>query len=352
MTTTLAPTPTRPTTSTPGSPGRQLDTYQAPLTEAAAAALLAMDIDAAAEHAHNAKADNTRRAYKADWLHFVAWCDRRQINPLPATAEIIAAYAAHMADKEGYKLSTIRRRLATISQAHQYAGHESPLGKIAIRETMRGLAKKYRTAQEGKAALVTDDIKAIIQTIDTTTISGQRDAAILLVGFAGAFRRSELVALQRGDVDIKRDGMLITVKQSKTDQLGEGMIKAIPYGKDEKSCPVRALKRWLKTAAIGDTDKTAPLFMPVTAQQTITRRQLHDRTVARLVQKYAAAAGYDPRLYAGHSLRAGFVTAALEAGADLHQAMKQTGHTSERVARKYDRGNNLLKNSAAGRLGL
>jgi len=297
------------------------------------------------DYAAGSKAASTKRAYRADWVNFTRWCDQQGVAALPAAPATIAAYLTTQADT-GKKASTLDRRLAAIAFAHRAAGHDSPTNSLLVASTGAGIRRQIGTAQVGKAPAITEDIRAMLEALPKNS-KGMRDCALLLVGFAGAFRRSELVALNMEDVEFKAAGLVITVRRSKTDQEGEGMRKGLPFGKCEETCPVRALQAWLKTAKI----TTGAIFRGVDRHGRILDR-LSDRGVARAVKEAAKAAGLDATRYSGHSLRAGLATAAAAAGVSERAIMAQTGHKSERMVRRYIRDGSLFRENAAGSVGL
>lgn len=301
----------------------------------------------AREYIQAAKAANTLRAYRSDWDHFTTWCEGQGFHPLPADPKTVALYISALADA-GRKTSTIRRRLAAISQAHQAAGHESPTRAAAVRETWKGICRKHGTEQKGKAPAVVETIRAMIAALSPDTMIGRRDRALLLVGFAGAFRRSELVGLDVADVEFTADGLVVTLRRSKTDQEGAGRKVGIPYGSDPSTCPVRALRAWLDAAGI----VSGPLFRPVNRHGQVGARRLSDKAVALIVKRAAAAAGFDPSRFAGHSLRAGLATAASAAGKSERAIMEQTGHRSVTMVRRYIRDGSLFRENAAAGIGL
>ena len=302
--------------------------------------------DQAREYLSSAKAPNTLRAYRTDWADFCAWCEGRGFAALPAAPETVALYISDRA--ETCKTSTIQRRLSSISQAHQAAGHETPTKAYAVRMVWAGIRRKLGTAQEGKAPAVTDDLRRMVATLPKTLL-GSRDRALLLLGFAGAFRRSELVSLDVGDLELRRDGYVVTLRRSKTDQEGQGMLRGIPYGGHKETCPVRAVKAWLADSSILE----GPLFRSVNRHGHLQPGRLTAQVVALVVKRCAESAGLDAERYAGHSLRAGLVTSADEAGVETRLIMRQTGHRSERMVEKYARGSNkLFRGNAAGQVGL
>jgi len=297
--------------------------------EAAVAAALDAMAEEARDYASHSKSANTQRAYRSDWADFTAWCRDHHLAPLPATPATVALYLTDRA--KTCKTSTLARRVAAISQAHQAADHPSPTKAQTVRQVAAGIRRTKGTKQEGKAP----------------TLLGARDRALLLLGFAGAFRRSELVALDVADVQQTRDGLVVTIGRSKTDQEGAGRTVGIPYGGYPQSCPVRALQDWLAAAGIAQ----GPLFRGLKNDGALLGR-LSDKGVARVVQRRAAAVGLDPTRYAGHSLRAGLATAAAAAGKSERAIMAQTGHKSIPMVRRYIREGDLFRENAAANLGL
>lgn len=291
------------------------------------------------------KADNTKRAYRADWADFLAWCQATGRQALPATAETLCLYLTDRAAT--CKVSTLQRRLSAISQAHQVAGHGTPTTHPGVRATWQGIRRVKGTAPEGKAPALTADVRAMVGTLFADLL-GARDRALLLVGFAGAFRRSELVGLNREDVAIGLQGVTVTLRRSKTDQEGAGRQVGIPYGSRAATCPVRALTRWLEASGITE----GPLFRSVNRHGQLQAGRLSDRAVALVVKRCAASAGLDAKRYAGHSLRAGLATSAAAAGVGEKAIMDQTGHRSVQMVRRYIRRGSLFQNNAAGMVGL
>jgi len=318
------------------------------VTAAAAAGLLAT-LDELGDQARAfldaARSENTHRAYRADWAHFTAWCADRALAPLPAAPDTLALYLTAQAGV--LKASTLQRRLVAIAQAHRAVHQPTPTEDAGVRSVWRGIRRRVGTAQVGKAALLVDDVKAMVGALSETT-AGVRDRALLLLGFAGAFRRSELVALDVADVEITREGAIVTIRRSKTDQEGEGQKVGIPRGKHPGTCPVRALTAWLDQL---DAD-SGPIFRAVDRLGRIRATRLSDRDVARIVKRAAAAAHLDPERFAGHSLRAGLATSAAIAGVEERQIMAQTRHRSVTVARRYIRDGSLFRGNAAGQVGL
>ena len=299
----------------------------------------------ARDYARHSKADNTRRAYTSDWRHFTAWCTAHERLDLPASPETICLYLSALA--ETAKSSTLTRRLSSISVAHQMAGYDpSPTRNVTVRTVLAGIRRKNGTAEEGKRPLLTEDLRRITAELDDDR-QGIRDRALILIGFAGAFRRSELVALDIDDLEFNADGLVIQLKKSKTDQEGQGRRVGIPYGSNPQTCPIRAVKAWIE--ALGVTE--GPIFRRIDRHGRILGR-LSDRGVALIVKRLAGNVGFDPAVYAGHSLRSGLATAAAAAGVSERAIMAQTGHRSLTTLRRYIREGSLFLENAAARVGL
>ena len=306
----------------------------------------------ARDYAAAAKAPNTVRAYTADWNHFRTWCSSAGLNALPASGNTVALYLTSFAGQ--LKTSTLQRRLSAISQAHQVAGHETPTRSAAVRLVWAGIRRKHGTAQEGKAPALVEDLRAMMAAMAPRR-RGQdwrllevRDRALLLLGFAGAFRRSELVSLNVEDLELGRAGIVVHLRRSKTDQEGQGRKIGIPRGAG-MTCPVAALQAWLADAGI----KEGPLFRPVNRHGQLQAGRMSDRAVALVVKRRVQAVGLDPDQFAGHSLRAGLATSAAAAGASERAIANQTGHKSMAVLRRYIRDGELFRdNAAAAALGL
>jgi integrase len=302
-------------------------------------------LDEAKAYAGAAKAHNTRRSYASDWQHFCHWCDDHQVDSLPATAETVVLYITDLA--RSHKVATIQHRLVAISQLHQAARYDSPTANLAVRDVLRGIKRTLGTAPEQKTPVLTADLQAMLHTLPAGLL-GTRDRALLLVGFAGAFRRSELVSLDVADLTFSRQGLTILLRRSKTDQIGEGRKLGVPHGASKATCPVRALQTWLKAADIAD----GPIFRPINRHGHVAPTRLSDHAVASVVKRCAAAADLDPALFAGHSLRAGCVTQGAMNGVEERVLMKQTGHKSTTMLRRYVRDADLFKDNAAAKLGL
>lgn len=313
---------------------------------AAAGQDLAELIDVAQAYARMARAPRTVAAYASDWRLFSAWCARRGLERLPATPMTIASYIAEQA-ASGRRPSTIQRRLVAINREHKIANYPLPTSSPEVKEVLIGVRRAHGTAPDQVAALLTEDLKGILAVIPDT-VRGARNRALLLLGFAGAFRRTELVSLNKGDLEFKRNGMVVTVRRAKNDQEAQSRRIGIPYGSTELTCPIRAMQRWLELAEI----RRGAIFREVDRHGNIGRERLSDRTVARLVKEHVALVGLDPALYAGHSLRAGLATSASAGGASDREVMRQTGHTSLSQVSKYMREGRLFLKNAATMAGL
>lgn len=302
-----------------------------------------------------AKAENTLLAYKKDWIDFIQWCAKNKVHPMPADPEMVANYLEEMTrrtyttkggQERPYKLSTIERRLAAISQAHQIEQLQSPTSDYVVRTTMQAIRRKLTMSQTRKAPIEIEDIRSMIQLLPNN-LKGVRDRALLLLGFSGAFRRSEIVSLNVEDIEFCRDGYYVYLRRSKTDNYGEGRKIAIPYGSSPVTCPVRAMDDWLLESKLTD----GPLFPSITRHGKVQKR-MTAQSVALIIKKLAEKLGLDPNKYSGHSLRAGFVTTADKQGVSEKSIMAQTGHKSSLVLRRYIRDNDLFRDNAASKIGL
>lgn len=296
--------------------------------------------------ARASKSEATIRAYRTDWRDFTSWCECRALQPLPASPETVALYVTDLAGWA--KVSTIGRRLSAISQAHQTAGHDSPTQSVRVRATMAGVRRTLGVAQVGKQPVLPDHLRAMMAALDGGRLVDVRDRALLLVGFAGAFRRSELVALDVADVADGPDGLTLVIRRSKTDQEGAGRKVGIPYGSNPQTCPVRAYRGWLEASGIAE----GPIFRPIDRHGNVQPVRLSGKAVAIVVKRTIARTGVDPAVYAGHSLRSGLATSAARAGASERSIMAQTGHKSLPMVRRYIRDGSLFLDNAAAVVGL
>jgi integrase len=267
------------------------------------------------------------------------------VNPLPASPETVASYIAECAGR--LKVGSIQRRINAMAEAHKATGVESPTHHPMVTNTMKGIRRTKGMAPAQKAPAVTDDIRAMLDAADAGPI-GTRDRALVLLGFVGAFRRSELVGLNIENCVFGKDGLTVTLRRSKTDELGAGRKIGIPYGANPETCPVRSVQTWLEIACFN----SGPLFRSISRHGQVQPGRLSGIDVARVVKKLAERAGLDPARYAGHSLRAGHATSAAIAGASERSIMNQTGHRSVQMVRRYIRDGSLFRENSAGKLGL
>jgi integrase len=316
---------------------------------APADALLATIVDPAAradDYATRAKSAATIRAYASGWRDFLAFCDAQQLSPLPASDDTVAAYLAALADR-GAKAATIARRLVVIAQAHKGADLPTPTTSSLVHRVHAGIRRTIGTAQTRKAPAVIDELRRMVRALPATRV-GQRDRALLLLGFAGAFRRGELVALDLADLHFSAVGLIVTLRRGKADQEARGRRIGIPFGASAATCPVRAVQAWIGAAGLTE----GALFRPLDRFQRVQPTRLSSKAVALVVKRRAKAVGLDPTRYAGHSLRAGLATSAAAAGAAERVIMAQTGHRSADMVRRYIREGSLFRENAASLAGL
>lgn len=302
------------------------------------------DLGSARAYAAAAKSPATIKAYRGAWLAFAAWCGESSLSALPCEPVTLAAYLAHRAD-EGSSAASLDLYLAAISEAHRCAGHASPRDSAEVRAVRAGIRRTNGVAQRRAAPATADIVRAMVATV-TDGLAGARDRAVLLVGFAGAFRRSELVALTVADVAFSARGLEVTIRRSKTDQEGAGRTVAIPFGSSADACPVRALRAWLEVAGIA----AGPVFRSVDRGGRVSAGALSDRSVANIVKEAAELAGCDAAMFSGHSLRAGLATSAALAGRSDRSIMAQTGHRSRAMVDRYVRAADMWRENAAAGL--
>jgi site-specific recombinase XerD len=284
------------------------------------------------------KAPSSRRAYRSDFNLFTRWCDVRSLCPLPATPEALAAFLASEA-KRGVKPSSITRRVAGIRHANRLAGFEAPNISELVKATLRGIRRTIGTAPNRKQPLTAELIRAVVAVMPNTLI-GIRDRALLLLGFAGALRRSELVALDVDDLKETKEGVRLRIRASKTDAEKSGATIAIPHGK--KLCPVAAIHTWLKAARIGE----GAIFRSIYKGGRVSPHRLSDRSVADIIKQYIDNIGADSARFSGHSLRAGFLTSAAKHGATLAKMMATSRHKSPETLLGYVREAEVFRDHA------
>jgi len=285
----------------------------------------------------SSKSANTIRAYKSDFKHFVDFCKKNNLKSLPADPKIVSFYITHLSLNS--KVSTLKRRLASINVIHKLKGHYIDIKHPLIIENLMGIQRKKGVFQKSKNPILINELREIIKIIEknnTNELKKNRDKTLILLGFSGGFRRSELVNIDFDDVEFTKEGVKIFIKRSKTDQSGEGMTKAIPYFKEKSFCPVNFLKKWIEISKI----KKGLLF------------NISDKMVAIIIKKYLSAAGFDSKKYSGHSLRSGFVTVAADSEVDEKNIMNMTGHKTTQMVRRYIKQTNLFKNNPLNKINL
>jgi len=296
----------------------------------------------------SSKANNTIRAYKSDFKDFLAFCTKNGFKSLPTDSKIVALYLTYLSSG-GAKISTLRRRLVSIGVIHKLKGHYLDTKHPIIIENLMGIKRRIGSFQQGKKPILINQLKSIINVIDnekTKEIKKIRDKTLILIGFGGGFRRTELVSIDYNDVEIVAEGVKIVIRRSKTDQFGEGMVKGLPYFSNQKYCPVLHLKKWLELSNI----KTGPIFRRFSKSFKLSENRLTDQSVAILLKYYLDIAGIESKNYSGHSLRSGFATVSAESGADERSIMAMTGHKTTQMVRRYIKEANLFKNNALNKI--
>jgi len=283
----------------------------------------------------NSKSANTLRAYQADFKDFSAFCAKNGLSSMPTEPKILSLYLTHLSATS--KFSTLKRRIASISVIHKMKGHYLDTKHPLIMENLHGIKRVKGSNQKSKKPILINELKLIINAIDEANQSENkkiRDKALILIGFSGGFRRSELVNIEHGDIEFVNEGVKIFIKRSKTDQSGEGMIKAIPYFDNKSFCPVLSLKDWINYSETN----SGKIF------------DISDKSVALIIKKYISLSGLDPNRYSGHSLRSGFATSTAESGAEERNIMAMTGHKTTQMVRRYIQEANLFKNNALNKI--
>ena len=283
----------------------------------------------------NSKAANTLRAYQADFKDFSTFCSKNGLSYMPTEPKILSLYLTHLSATS--KFSTLKRRIASISVIHKIKGHYLDTKHPIIMENLHGIKRVKGSHQKGKKPILINELKLIINAIHQTKQNDKRkirDKTLILIGFSGGFRRSELVNIEYEDIEFVNEGVKIFIKRSKTDQSGEGMTKAIPYFENNSYCPVTSLKNWIDKSEM----KTGKIF------------DISDKSVALIIKKYASLSGLDANRYGGHSLRSGFATSTAESGAEERNIMAMTGHKTTQMVRRYIQEGNLFKNNALNKI--
>lgn len=286
------------------------------------------------DYATVATAENTQLAYRKDIARFLVWG-----GSIPATVKQVCYYLN--AHAKTHKVSTLSRWLASISQAHLVTQMDSPCRSLEVRRTLNGIKKVHGAKTRRVAPAVRDELMAMVKNVPPGLV-GARNRALLLVGFAGALRRSELASLCVEDISFDVRGMILHLGQTKTDQTGENDEVAIPYAKG-KQCPVKALKAWLTESDITQ----GAIFRPILKHGAVGKKGLSGFSVAQIIKASARAAGLDTRLYSGHSLRAGLATSSAREKKPFHKIKAQTRHKSDVTLLKYVRDAELFEDNAA-----
>tara|TARA_A100001015_G_scaffold217843_1_gene244807 strand:+ start:204 stop:1121 length:918 start_codon:yes stop_codon:yes gene_type:complete len=289
------------------------------------------------KHLKNSKAENTVRAYESDFRDFSKFCLNNGLKSLPTEPKILSIYLTHLS--KSFKFSTLKRRIASIKVVHKMKGHYLDSKHPIIMENLLGIKRLNGALQKAKKPLLINDLKLLIKAIneyEKKELKKIRNRSLILIGFAGGFRRSELVNVNYDDLEFVKEGVKIFIKRSKTDQSAEGSIKAIPYFSNSEYCPVKNLSDWIEHRNIKD----GRIF------------DISDKSVSLIIKKYASLAGLNPNKYGGHSLRSGFATSAAESGAEERNIMNMTGHKTTQMVRRYIQEANLFKNNALNKIEL
>ena len=298
----------------------------------------------------------THRAHASDLRIFRAWCDDVGASSLPADSATVAAFIAGQVHQAGKAPATVRRYLASITVAHREAGHDSPCASDAVRRVFKGIRDDVQATRApavagrrgGAAPLLRDDVRAMVATVAGASVKAHRDRALILVGYVGGFRASELAGLDVADVVDDPRGLVVQLHRTKTTSAADGREVSIPFGRDPSTCPVRALRAYLDAAAI----TAGPVFRGVSRWGQVARTAIGSDTVSDVVKAAAVAAGLDVERVSAHSLRAGHVTQRRIAGDDVGAIQDSTGHRSERMVRHYDRAARRFRHDVAGSLGV
>ena len=295
----------------------------------------------------SSKANNTLRAYKSDFKDFGAFCAKHGFKSIPTDPKIVSLYLTHLSKNS--KISTLRRRIVSIGMVHKLKGHYLDAKHPLIIENLLGIKRQKGSAQIGKKPILISHLKSIINVINEQKIDEvkkNRDKTIILIGFGGGFRRTELISIDYDDLEFVPEGVKIIIRRSKTDQFGEGMVKGLPYFEKEKYCPVINLKNWLKVSKI----KSGPIFRRFIKGSNLTDYRLTDQSVALIIKEYLNLAGIENKNFSGHSLRSGFATVAAGSGADERSIMAMTGHKTSQMVRRYIKEANIFKNNALNKI--
>ena len=282
----------------------------------------------------NSKAKNTVKAYESDFKDFTLFCIKNGLQSLPTEPKVLSIYLTYLSKR--CKFSTLKRRIASIKVVHKIKGHYLDSKHPLIIENLLGIKRINGSHQKSKKPILINDLKCIINAIDEENIEYKkiRNKSLILLGFAGGFRRSELVNIEYSDLEFVNEGLKILIRRSKTDQLGEGSVKAIPYFSNNEYCPVSKLQDWINYKNINN----GKIF------------DISDKSVSLIIKRYALIAGLEANKYGGHSLRSGFATSTAEAGAEERNIMAMTGHKTTQMVRRYIQEANLFKNNALNKI--
>lgn len=292
-------------------------------------------IEAIRYYVEESLSENTRTAYRKDLEHYRSWG-----GIIPSVPDMVAQYLS--AHAESHSIATLCRWLVSIRKAHTMQGFADPTKADLVKLTIKGIKRVHGKPQQQASPILKEDLVVMLSHCPDT-IKGKRDAALLLLGFCAALRRSEIVAVRTSDLEFNSQGLILTVPRSKTDQSGEGRKIAVPRGKG-RICPVTTLNEWLLHAiAHGDF-----LFCSIGKGGFISKRPLSDRAISDIVKYYACKAELNPEKYSGHSLRAGLCTSAAQHGISSWKIRQQTGHRSDSMLARYIRDGNLFEDNAAG----
>lgn len=290
-------------------------------------------------------APNTYKSYTDSWQRFKKWCEETGSDPLPATSETVALWATSML-RRGQRVTTVANRISGVAYEHKKAGYPSPNGP-AVRAVLTGARRLRHETFNQKRPLTLNELWRMSRVCDTTTAIGLRDRAIIVLGFAGAFRRSELAALDMADIEFVPKGLLVHLRQSKTDQVGRGRDVGIFRGENPDTCPVRTVRAWLQCRGM----EPGPLFLAIGHRTGMTRKRMRPHGIVEAIKRAVERIGLDAHVYAGHSLRSGYCTAAAENGASEMAIMQRTGHKSVEMVHRYVRPVSAFAiNPLAGRL--
>jgi site-specific recombinase XerD len=294
------------------------------------------------------KSANTLRAYKSDFRDFSLFCVKHRLQSMPSNPNIVSIYLTNLS-KTASKMSTLRRRLVSIGVVHKLKGHYLDTKHPIIIENLLGIKRAKGSIQRAKKPILINHLHKLIEVINNNNfpeIKKIRDKSLILIGFSGGFRRSEITSLDYEDIEFVEEGLKILVKKSKTDQFGEGHLKGIPYFTNLTLCPVKSLKDWINISKIS----SGPIFRKFHKGFSLSNLRLSDQSVALLIKNYLNLAGMDSTNYSGHSLRSGFATVAADSGADERSIMAMTGHKTTQMVRRYIREANLFKNNALNKI--